>query len=116
MRIRLILVWIVAAALGLLIIGCESGSKIELVGQQVESKAPLFGDYSIVVKCRFLNTGNATTVTAKAELTASNGSWTKRQTTNIASGQEREIIFEFPEAVSSLFGDNSYTYGCAWES
>lgn len=105
--------------IGMLIIGCESGSisgsKIELVGQESESIIPLIGEDSVVVKCRFLNKGNALTITAKAEVDGPNGSWTKRRITNIASDDEREIVFDFPEADFSLFGDNSYTYGCGWE-
>lgn len=118
MNIKLVLLTLVVAAVGTLI-GCESGSisgsKIELVGQESESNIPFFGEDSVVVKCRFLNKGNATTITAKAEVNGPNGSWTKRQTTNIARDDEREIVFDFPEADFSLLGDNSYTYGCGWE-
>ena len=113
MRIKLVLLTLVVAAVG--ITGCESGLKIELVGYESERNIPFLGEDSVVVKCRFLNKGDAVSITVKAEVNGPNGSWTKRRITNIPRDDEREIVFDFTEADFSLLGDNLYTYKCGWE-
>ena len=116
--------FLIAILLGSSIVGCGSdsviksisGPKIEVTGQEAESQSELFGDYVVIVKCRYLNTGSTASITAKARVTASNGSWTKRASTTISANQEREVVFEFSEVDYSLLGDNSLEYLCSWES
>ena len=124
MRIRLLMLVLVTTTFGALTAACDSdsissalsGPKIEVVGQEATSESELFGDYKVIVKCRYLNKGSSATITAKSEVNATNGSWTKRRTTTIASNQEREVVFEFAEVDYTLLGDNSFTYGCGWET
>ncbi len=92
-----------------------SGPAPEITERATTQTTPPSGDPLVQVLCTIRNDGDSGTITALASLDSSVGSFTERQTVSIASNEERQITFEFPEFEYQLFGNNGYEYSCGWE-
>lgn len=85
--------------------------KPEIVGQTARSGSPGF-DYTIWVDCTIRNNGGNGQFEVAARLNAG-GSWTKRQTVSVSSGQERMVTLTFPEPEFLSAGLGSAQYQCS---
>ncbi len=110
------------AGISALFIACSSaagpvasGPAPEIIERSTTQTTPLVGDPLVQVLCTIRNNGESGAITALASLDSSVGSFTERQTLSIASNEERQITFEFPEFEYQLFGNNGYEFSCGWE-
>ena len=85
--------------------------KPEIVGQTARDGSPGF-DYTIWVQCTVGNNGGDGRIEVTGTLSGG-GSWTKRETVHVASGQERMVTFTFPEPEFLSAGLSGYRYGCS---
>lgn len=92
-----------------------SGPDPEITDRSTTQAIPAVGDPLVQVLCTVRNNGEAGAITALASLDSSVGSFTERQTLTLASGEERQITFEFPEFEYQQFGNNGYEFSCGWE-
>ena len=92
-----------------------SGPAPEIVDRSTTQIIPSSGDPLVQVLCTIRNKGESGAITALASLDSSVGSFTERQTLSLASNEERQITFEFPEFEYQLFGNNGYEFSCGWE-
>ena len=74
------------------------------------------GNYSLEVRCTFLNIGDTGQVTVTAKVDGLGGLWVESETSKMASNEERPFTFTFLEVVRQQFGSGGYDISCTGES